>query len=125
MEQSRVLIVCDSPDRRNFLQYYVKSHGMTPIWYPNIFAARKALSMDTFFMLVVDLSIPIELKLNLIKDSREHQPHIRVMTLGKRDYLEREDPMASCSSSSVISLDAIDSFPDELSEYMSFIKEKM
>ena len=117
MENSRVLIVSDSPDRRNFLQYFIKSHGMTPIMYPNVFAAEKALMRDPFVMIVVDFSIPIEPKLALIKGSGEHQPKIRVFTLGKLAWLKKEAPLPD--DSSVISMDSIESFPDMLSEDMN------
>ena len=112
MECSRVLVVSDSPDRRNFLEYYIKGYGMAPIWYPNIFSTRKAATIDSFSMMVVDLSIPLHTKLDTIKESCDHHPNIKVITIGKKEYLEKTAVLSECSS--VISLDSIESFPQSL-----------
>ena len=114
MAHGRVLIVSDSPDRRNFLQYYVRHHGMTPIWYPNIFAARKALNIDPFIIVVVDLSIPVESKMSLIREAFNQHPSISVMTLGKRAYGEKN--ISWSPDSPIIYVDSIDSFPEKLAE---------
>ena len=122
MEQGRVLVVSDSPDRRNFLEYYIKHYGMTPIYYPNIFAAKKALNVDPFIMVVVDLSIPIETKISLIQESCEHHPHLSVITVGKQKYIEKKTSLSA--GSSVIGIDSIDSFPDKLTESLQLRKTK-
>ena len=67
VEQSNVLIVSDNPDRCEFLHYHIKCHYLSPIWYPNILSARKAVRSMPFSMVVVDLSLPIESKLTLYK----------------------------------------------------------
>ena len=114
MEHPRVLIVSDSSDRRNFLEYHVRSHKMSPICYPNIMAARKAVRSDPFFMVVVDLSIPIEPKLALVKETCRQQPEARVITLEKEEYLKKTGVFLGFSS--VDSIDSIKSFPDKLVE---------
>ena len=115
MENGRVLIVSDNPDRRNFLHYYIKDYGMTPVWYPNIFSAKKAIAIDPFSMIVVDLSIPLNTKLIFVKESCDHNPKIKVITVGKKGYLEKTAVLSGCPS--VISLDSIESFPKKLAEY--------
>ncbi len=115
MEHARVLIVSESPDRRNFLEYYVRSHNMSPICYLNIMAARKAVSSDPFSMVVVDLSIPIEPKLALVKATCHHQPDAKVITVEKGKYLKKSGAFFGLSS--VDSIDSIRSFPDKLAEY--------
>ena len=115
MAHDRVLIVSDSPDRRHFLQYYVKHQGMTPIWYPNIFAARKALNSDPFIMVVVDLSIPVESKISLINEVSSQHPSLHIITLGKRAYSEKN--ISFSSDSPIICVDSIDSFPEKIAEY--------
>ena len=117
MEPGRVLVISDSADRRNFLQYYIKDKGMKPIWYPNLFAARKAVSVDSFSMIVVDLSIPLNMKLDFVRDSCANHPETKVITIGKRGFLETN--AALLASSSVTSLDSIESFPEKLHEYDS------
>ena len=116
MEPARVLIVSESPDRRNFLEYHVRSHQMTTVSYLNILAARKAVSVDVFAMVVVDLSIPVEPKLALVKEACHHQPgaQVIVITLGKEDYLREKGSLSGLTS--VSSIASIDSFPDKLGE---------
>ncbi len=115
MENNRVLIVSDNPDRRNFLQYHVRGCRMIPVWYPNIFSAGKAIANDSFTMIVVDLSIPVHLKVNIVRESCNHHPGIKVITVGKKAYLEKTAVLSGCPS--VMSLDSIESFPEKLAEY--------
>ena len=112
MERGRVLIVSDSPNRRNFLEYYVKCHDLVPIWYPNILSARKAVMSDTFSMVVVDLTIPVEPKVSLAIDACHHQPDAQIITIGKIEYLG--NTWALSSFPSVISIDSLESFPEKL-----------
>jgi DNA-binding NtrC family response regulator len=117
MEQFRALIISDSPDRRNYIEYYLKRQNRKPVFYPNIMSARKAVKLDHFSMIVLDLSIPIEGKLALIRDTLSHQPDAQVITIGKIEYLEKTGALSSFSS--VVSINSIKSFPDKLSEYIS------
>lgn len=48
MEGSRVLIVSDSPDRRNFLEYYVRSHNMSHL-LPQHHGRKKGGEFGSFF----------------------------------------------------------------------------
>lgn len=115
MKNNRVLIVSDSPHRRNFLEYNVKCHGLAPIWYPNIMSAVKAIKSDPFFMVVIDLSLPIEPKLTLVRETYYYQPDAQVITIEKEEYLKNTGALSSFSS--VVSIDSIESFPDKLEAY--------
>ena len=117
MEHSRVLVVSDSPDRRNFLEYHIRRHNLATVCYPNIMSAKKSVRLDLFFMVVVDLSIPVESKLTLVKETCDHQPDAQVITIGKTEYLEKSGILSSLAS--VVSLDSIESFPDRLGSYVT------
>lgn len=115
MKNNRVMIVSDSPDRRNFLEYHLKRHGLAAVRYPNIMSAVKAIKSDPFFMVVVDLSLPIEPKLSLVRETYHCQPDAQVITIEKEEYLKNTGALSSFSS--VVSIDSIDSFPDKLKTY--------
>ena len=120
MENRRILIVSDSPDRRNFLEYYARRHSLIPIQYPNIMSARKAVRLDPFCMVVVDLSIPLEPKLTLVKETCRFQQNAQVVTIEKSEYLEKSGALSSFSS--VFSLDSLDSFPEKLKDYAGIMR---
>ena len=61
-------------------------------------AARKAVSLDPFSMVVVDLSIPVEPKLTLVKETCHHQPDAKVITLEKENYLKKSGAFFEFSS---------------------------
>ncbi len=44
----------------------LKKLGFFPVWYPNIFAYQKAVEIDEIKVIVADLSMPIEPKLDII-----------------------------------------------------------
>jgi hypothetical protein len=115
VEQSKVLIVSDSPDRYEFLHYHIKRHYLSPIWYPNILSARKAVISMPFFMVVVDLSLPIESKLTLIREVCHYQPDAQVITIEKTRYLKKTGVLSSFPS--VVSIDSISWFQDKLEAY--------
>jgi len=115
MKTNRVLIVSDSPNRRNFLEHHVKCHGLAPIWYPNIMSAKKAIKSDPFSMVVVDLSLPVEPKLTLVRETYHYQPDAEVITIEKEEYLKNTGALSSFSS--VVSIGSIESFPDKLDAY--------
>ena len=119
MKNNRVLIVSDSHHRRNFLEYHAKCHHLAPIWYPNIMSAAKAIKSDPFFMVVVDLSLPVEPKLSLVRQTCHYQPDAQVITIEKEEYLKNTGALTSLSS--VVSIDSIESFPDKLEAYRSKI----
>ncbi|MBW2346056.1 MAG: hypothetical protein JRF53_19095 [Deltaproteobacteria bacterium] len=122
MENNRVLIVSDSPDRHYFLEYHARRHHLAPIQYPNIMSARKAVRLDPFCMVVVDLSIPLEPKLVLVKEACRFQQAARVITIEKSEYLEKSGALSSLSS--LVKIDSLDSFPDELRAYASSAQAK-
>ena len=117
MKNNRILIVSDSPDRRYFLEYHAKRHRLAPIQYLNIMSVRKALRLDPFCMVVVDLSIPVEPKLIMVKEACRFQQDALVITIGKLEYLEKSGELSSLSS--LVKIGSIYSFPDELREYAS------
>jgi len=125
MENNRVLIVSDSPDRRYFLEYHARRNNLAPIQYPNIMSTRKAVRLDPFCMVVVDLSIPVEPKLVLVKEACQFQRDARIMTIEKSEYLKKTGVLSSFSSfSSLVKIDSLDSFPDELRAYANSVQAK-
>lgn len=112
MERRCTLIVSDSPDRRYFIEYHLKNHAGRSVHYPNIMSARKAARLDSFALIVVDLSLPLREKLALVCDACIHQSDARIITIGKMEYLEKTGALAGFPS--VESIDSIRSFPDKL-----------
>ena len=109
MVRQRVLIVSDSPDRRAYLEYHVRNCDLNPIWYPNILAARMAVRAEAFVLVTVDLSIPVQPKLELIRDCLEHQSNAVVVSVGKIEYLNKAKPLPEVAS--IIKLSSIESVP--------------
>jgi len=117
MKQHRTLIVSDSPDRRYFIEYHLKNHDRASVHYPNIMSARKAIRLDSFSVIVVDLSIPIREKLALVSDAYTHQSEAKIITIGKREYLEKTGALAAFPS--VERVNSIESFPDKLAKCLA------
>jgi len=117
-----VLIISDSPDRRNFLRYHITCQNLKPLWYPNILSARKAIREDPFSMVVVDLSLPVEPKLTLMKEVSYYQPDAQIITIGKVKHLKGMGTLPSLSS--IESIDSIETFPDRLGDYITGISGK-
>ena len=115
MVQGRALIVSDSPSRRYFIECHLKNHKLTSIWYPNIMSAQKAIRLDVFSMIIVDLSLPLDSKITFVKEACKHQPDARIITIEKIEYLKKTGALSSLPAA--VSLDSIESFPDRLSEY--------
>ena len=89
METARVLIISDSPDRVNYLKHHIELHHMKPIRYPNHGSAMHALNVDSFAMVVVDLTLPIDHKIELIKAACALQKEAKIIAIGKTQYLEK------------------------------------
>ncbi len=89
VEEIRALIICDGPDRVNYLSHHLRSHHVKPIRYPNHGAASHALRKDSFGMVIVDLSLPIENKIELVKMACVHQKNASVIAIGKTLYLKK------------------------------------
>ena len=109
MKKLRALIVTDSPDRKNFLEYHIKTQDLRPIYYPNIMSARMAVKSDPFSLVIVDLSIPVEPKLALIKECLESQPDTMVISIGKIEFLNSQKLLPKVPN--VVSLESIESVP--------------
>lgn len=112
MERPRALIISDSPDRTHFLKYHIQGHGMKPIHYPNHGSALRALEADAFGMVVVDLTLPIESKLDLVKTACQRQKDAIVMTIGKTRYLQNARVLEGFDA--VECLSTIQAFPEKL-----------
>jgi hypothetical protein len=66
-------------------------------------------------MVVVDLSLPIESKLTLIREVCHYQPDAQVITIEKTRYLKKTGVLSSLPS--VVSIDSIYLFPDKLQAF--------
>jgi DNA-binding NtrC family response regulator len=115
VKDGRVLVVSDSPDRKHFLSHHIRSHGMHPISYPNYLSAMHALEVDEFAMVVVDLSMPVEGKLELVKRAAKLAENPRVIVIGKTQYLEESGVLAALTS--IEKLPGIQGFPEYLTAY--------
>jgi len=78
-------------------------------------SAKKAIKSDPFSMVVVDLSLPVEPKLTLVRETYHYQPDAEVITIEKEEYLKNTGALSSFSS--VVSIGSIESFPDKLDAY--------
>ncbi len=112
MGNTRVLIVSDSSDRVNYLKHHVQAHHMKPIRYPNHGSAMHALKVDSFAMVVVDLTLPIDHKIELIKAACALQKEARIIAIGKIQYLEKACVLSDFPS--VEQLSSIQEFPKRL-----------
>ena len=110
----RVLVVTDSRDRINFLSYHIRSHDMKPVSYPNPWAAMHALEVDAFGMVVVDLTLPVEGKLELVKRACLWQKGAKMAVIGKTEYLEESGALDRFAS--VERIPSIQAFPEWLGE---------
>ena len=115
IKQKRVLIVSESHDRKAFLEYHLRKRNLRPVWYPNILAASMTARLDPFVMVIVDLSIPVQPKLALIEDCAKYQTDALVVSIGKTEYLEKEQALPQVSR--IMSLSSIESVPVFLKEW--------
>ena len=88
MTKQRALVISDDPARKEYLFNELKKRDFYPVSYPNIFAYRKAVEGDDFKIIVADLSIPIEPKLDIINRGAKKDPRPRLITIGKYEYLK-------------------------------------
>ncbi len=86
-DKKRVLIVSDDPQRLNSIVQKVRGEGMVPIHYLNIMAARLAAQKDNFFLVIIDLTLPLEPKLGLIRIYAGRDDHSPIVVIGKGEYL--------------------------------------
>jgi hypothetical protein len=86
-------------------------------------SAVNAIKSDPFSMIVIDLSLPVEPKLSLVKEIYHYQPDAQVITIEKGEYLKKTGALSSFSS--VVSIDSIELFPDKLEAYRSKINGKV
>lgn len=115
MDNARVLVVSDGRERIHFLSHHIRSHHMRPTHYPNHWSAMHALEVDAFGMVVVDLTLPLESKLDLIKRACERQEEAKVVAIGKTEYLKSSGELDEFAS--VKRLRSIRAFPEWLEGY--------
>lgn len=82
------LIVSDEAPRRNYLFQRFESAGMQPVSYLNQGAYLLDLEEREPGVMVIDLSMPVERKLQLVDRARQRYPSLKVILIGKREYLE-------------------------------------
>jgi hypothetical protein len=70
-------------------------------------------------MVVVDLSLPVEPKLTLVKEVSYYQPDAQIMTIGKVEYIKDIGVLSSLLS--IASIDSIEIFPNTLRDYITGI----
>ena len=116
MEKNRVLIVSDDSKRRKFIEYGIVRYKLDPVSYPNFLSVRKALQLDPFCMVIVDMQMPIEQKQALVQEAVKSQKDATVITIEKKEYLDSIGFLSSFPS--IISLESIASFPDALNDIM-------
>ena len=112
VENMQILIVSDAPDRTHYLSHHIRLHHMKPIRYPNHLSAIHALKVDSFAMVVVDLTLPIDSKIELIKAACVLQKNARVIAIGKKLYLEKSGVLNDFPSVELIT--EMDKFPENL-----------
>jgi DNA-binding NtrC family response regulator len=108
MKNRKVLIVCDETIRRNFMEHHLTHYGLEPVSYPNFLSAKKALGLDAFGLIVIDLQMPLEQKLALLQEACKQQKEALIVTLEKVEYLRSTGILATCPE--VICLDSIMDF---------------
>ncbi len=116
MNLGRILVISDSPERKNYIEYHVAARRYAPIWYPNIMAARKAVHADPFSAVIVDLSLPLEPKLDLIRQAVAKQTDATIISIGKMKFLEQEQIFSP--ESQVILADDLEALPGLLAELL-------
>ena len=115
MENARALIVSDSPDRIHFLNHHIRSHHLSPIRYPNHWSSMHALKVDSFVMVVVDLTLPIDSKVELVKTACVLQKDAKIIAIGKTLYLKNAGVLNDFPS--VEQIQSIQGFPENLSAW--------
>jgi len=90
MKNKRVLVVCDDNVRRKFIERNILDYEFEPLRYPNFLAARKAIQLDSFAVIVIDLLMPIEQKLALVEEACKSQPGTPVIAVEKKTVSGRD-----------------------------------
>jgi|GEM_PF-1324012 len=110
--RSSVLVISDYFEKFDFIQNHLIWHSLIPAWYYNIRSVKKHLKHNTFSMVIIDLSLPIESKLELIQSIYSYQPETVIMTIGKINFLNKTGVLSHIPD--LLSIDSLYSFPDEL-----------
>ena len=113
MKSNIALIVSDEAPRRNTLCARAREAGLHPVNYPNAGAYCLELRDRQPKLFIVDVSIPIRMKLALVDKAVERYKDLKVILVGKKQYLEESGPYANTPN--VILCDEIDDILTELS----------
>jgi len=105
----KALIITEDVSRREFLNQHLEKSGYYGVWYPNIFAYRKAIEIDPIEIIVADLMMPIEPMIDLIKRGAKKNPMPKLITIGKEEYLKSSNILKNYPM--VISLKKLSEFP--------------
>lgn len=88
MSDKIALIVSDEAHRRNYLFQRFEIAGMQPVSYLNQGAYLLDLEDREPGVMVIDLTMPVDRKLQLVGKARQQYPALKVILIGKREYLE-------------------------------------
>lgn len=91
MGKKPALIVSDSYSRRIFLINSFREAGMNAVPYSNQGVYLLHLEEVPPEVLVVDLTMPIANKLELIDKTLAMIPNLKVITIGQKSYLEQHN----------------------------------
>ncbi len=114
MKKQKALVISEDTLRKNFLNQELEKAGFYPITYPNIYAYRKALELEDIKIIVADLSIPLEPKIDIIIKGAKKIPSPSLITIGKQEYITQSKVFDNYPM--VICLNNIQEFPDALNQ---------
>ncbi|HPM75460.1 MAG TPA: hypothetical protein PK961_00105 [bacterium] len=86
----RVLLVCTDPPRLQQLRAHYERDDAHVAWYPHDQAYLLDLADERPALLVVDLTLPVAPKLNVVRRARALYPDLPVLLIGKGEYLRQE-----------------------------------
>lgn len=86
----RVLLLCTDPPRLRQLRSHYERRAMRVTWYPHDQAYLLDLADRRPDLLVADLTLPVEPKLNVVRRARQAYPNLPVLLIGKGEFLRQE-----------------------------------
>jgi len=110
-----VLIVSDY--RCELIQHHTINQYLSHVSYPNILTARQAIIIDTFSIVIIDLSIPLQSKLTLVKEACFYQPFAMIITIGKTKVLETTGILSSFPL--IFAIDSIELLANKLNAFVN------
>lgn len=104
-----VLVVCNEPGRTFRIRQWYADQGAKTAWYPHYDAYLLDLAERRPPVMVVDLLLPIDPKLNLIAKAREQYADLPLVLVGKSEYLAAQNLFQN--DAHVTLIDDIDQLP--------------